>query len=191
MDSILETNTSQTDKRKEILLDISNGDTSVIRGYMEYNQFDSQTPKNFLNGGCRFDIIVEPPTENADYWQVAVFGTRKAIDMLRTAVNRYDSASYNTILDMSRHTDRMFRGDEDNFVSELGFLSQLTSQSHRNHKFGFAHKTTGMPHSQEMMDYVYGDIERALYVAISEANLYLNSRIREGLDIVSHGGYYL
>ena len=111
--------------------------------------------------------------------------------MLRLACNRYNSATYSSILDMSHHTDRMFRGDEDNLVIETGFLSQLTAQSYANHKYGFAHKTTNMPHSQEMMDYVYDGIESTLFAAIREAERYLMIELGRGLDIISLGGFQL
>ena len=190
MESILETNTSRTDNRKEILLDISNGDTSVIEGYIEYNQLDDQTPKNFLkSSGITFDITVEPPTEDADYWEVGVFGTRKGIDMLRIASQNYRSTAAQAIHDMSRHTDRMFRGDEDNLVVECGFLSQLTNQSHRNSKYGFAHKTTATPLSQEMMDYVYYGIEDVLMLGIAEGHSLLDKRLLNGVDVLSNGGF--
>ena len=190
MESILETNTSRTDNRKEILLDISNGDTSVIEGYIEYNQLDDQTPKNFLkSSGITFDITVEPPTEDADYWEVGVFGTKKGIDVLRIACNDYRSTASQAIHDMSRHTDRMFRGDEDNLVVECGFLSQLTNQSHRNSKYGFAHKTTATPLSQEMMDYVYYGIEDVLMLGIAEGHSLLDKRLLNGVDVLSNGGF--
>ena len=190
MESILETNTSRTDARKEILLDISNGDTSVIEGYIEYNQLDDQTPKNFLkSSGITFDITVEPPTEDADYWEVGVFGTKKGIDVLRIACNDYRSTVAQKVHDMSRHTDRMFRGDEDNLVVECGFLSQLTNQSHRNSKYGFAHKTTATPLSQEMMDYVYYGIEDVLMLGIAEGHSLLDKRLLNGVDVLSNGGF--
>jgi hypothetical protein len=186
------TKTSQADARKEILLDISNGDTSVIEGYIEYNQLDDQTPKNFLkSSGITFDITVEPPTEDADYWEVGVFGTKKGIDMLRIASQNYRSTASQAIHDMSRHTDRMFRGDEDNLVVECGFLSQLTNQSHRNSKYGFAHKTTATPHSQEMMDYVYYGIEDVLIAGMAEGHSLLDKRLLNGLDVLSNGGFDL
>jgi len=191
MESLIETNTSRTDARKEILLDISNGDTSVIEGYIEYNQLDDQTPKNFLkSSGITFDITVEPPTEDADYWEVGVFGTRKGIDMLRLASQDYPrSTAAQAIHDHSRHTDRMFRGDENNLVVECGFLSQLTNQSHRNSKYGFAHKTTATPHSQEMMDYVYYGIEDVLIAGMSEGHSLIDKRLLNGLDVLSNGGF--
>ena len=192
MESILETNTSRTDNRKEILLDISNGDTSVIEGYIEYNQLDDQTPKNFLkSSGITFDITVEPPTEDADYWEVGVFGTKKGIDVLRIACNDYRSTVAQEVHDMSRHTDRMFRGDEDNLVVECGFLSQLTNQSHRNSKYGFAHKTTATPLSQEMMDYVYYGIEDVLIAGMSEGYSLIDKRLLNGVDVLSNGGFDL
>jgi hypothetical protein len=190
MESRIKTNTSRTDSRKEILLDISNGDTSVIEGYIEYNQLDDQTPKNFLkSSGITFDITVEPPTEDADYWEVGVFGTKKGIDVLRIACNDYRSTVAQKVHDMSRHTDRMFRGDEDNLVVECGFLSQLTNQSHRNSKYGFAHKTTATPLSQEMMDYVYYGIEDVLMLGIAEGHSLLDKRLLNGVDVLSNGGF--
>jgi hypothetical protein len=192
MESINRSNTSQADARKSILLDISNGDTSVIEGYIEYNQLDNQTPKNFLKqGGCSFDITVEPPTEKMDYWEVGVFGTRKGIDMLRLAGQNRRSASSHALHEMSRHTDRMFRGDEDNMDIECGFLSQLTGQSTRNSKYGFAHKTTNTPHSQEMMDYVYDGIEDVLFGAILDARTIMYRKIGNGMSVISNGGFYL
>ena len=191
MESLIETNTSRTDARKEILLDISNGDTSVIEGYIEYNQLDDQTPKNFLkSSGITFDITVEPPTEDADYWEVGVFGTRKGIDMLRLASQDYPrSTAAQAIHDHSRHTDRMFRGDENNLVVECGFLSQLTNQSHKNNKYGFAHKTTATPESQEMMDYVYVGVESVLSAGMAEGHSLLDKCLLNGVDVLSNGGF--
>jgi hypothetical protein len=191
MESLIETNTSRTDARKEILLDISNGDTSVIEGYIEYNQLDDQTPKNFLkSSGITFDITVEPPTEDADYWEVGVFGTRKGIDMLRLASQDYPrSTAAQAIHDHSRHTDRMFRGDENNLVVECGFLSQLTNQSHKNNKYGFAHKTTATPQSQEMMDYVYVGVESVLSAGMAEGHSLLDKCLLNGVDVLSNGGF--
>ena len=191
MESRIKTNTSRTDSRKEILLDISNGDTSVIEGYIEYNQLDDQTPKNFLkSSGITFDITVEPPTEDADYWEVGVFGTRKGIDMLRLASQDYPrSTAAQAIHDHSRHTDRMFRGDENNLVVECGFLSQLTNQSHKNSKYGFAHKTTATPQSQEMMDYVYVGVESVLSAGMAEGHSLLDKCLLNGVDVLSNGGF--
>lgn len=192
MESINRSNTSQADARKSILLDISNGDTSVIEGYTMYNQLDNQTPKNFLKEGvCSFDITVEPPTENMDYWEVGVFGTRKGIDMLRLAGQNYRSATSHAIHEMPRHTDRMFRGDEDNMDIECGFLSQLTGQSGKNSKYGFAHKTTNTPHSQEMMDYVYDGIEDLLIGAMTDAKVIMYRKIGNGMTVLSNGGFDL
>jgi hypothetical protein len=144
-----------------------------------------------LNGGCSFDVIVEPPTESADYWEVGVFASRKAINMLTIASNSYDGVTYNSVLGMSRHTERMFRGSEDNLEVECGFLSQLTAQSYANHKYGFAHKTTNIPHSQEMMDCVYDGVMSTLFEAVEEARLHLSKRIGVGLDRFSRGGFNL
>ena len=123
-----------------------------------------------MNGGCCFDVIVEPPTESADYWEVGVFASRKAIDMLRIASSRYHSATYNSI---------------------QGILSQLNSQSYANHKYGFAHKTTNVPHSQEMMDCVYDGVLSTLFEAVEEARLHLIKVLGVGLDRFSEGGFNL
>ena len=144
-----------------------------------------------MNGGCCFDVIVEPPTESADYWEVGVFASRKAIDMLRIASSRYHSATYNSIQGMSRHTERMFRGSDDRLEIECGFLSQLNSQSYANHKYGFAHKTTNVPHSQEMMDCVYDGVLSTLFEAVEEARLHLIKVLGVGLDRFSEGGFNL
>ena len=111
--------------------------------------------------------------------------------MLRIACNDYRSTVAQKVHDMSRHTDRMFRGDEDNLVVECGFLSQLTNQSHRNSKYGFAHKTTATPHSQEMMDYVYYGIEDVLMLGIAEGHSLLDKRLLNGVDVLSNGGFDL
>ena len=183
---------SRIDTIKNTMMEISNGDTSVVNGYDYISNFDSQTPKDFFkSGGSKFDIFIEPPTEKTDWWSVSVFGTRNAIDMLYIASHKYDSRTYTSVTDSSNHTDRMFYGDEDNFTTETGFLIQLVNQSRSNSRNGFAHKITKMPHSQEMMDKVYVGIANTLDIAMYEATQILNSRIINGVFSISKGGFSL
>jgi hypothetical protein len=174
------------------MIDISNGDTGVIKGYAVISSLDNQTPKNFFKSGVvGFDILLNPPTENTDWWSVGVFATRKAMDMLYLACHSYDSSTYNAIADMSTNTDRMFNGSEDNLRIETGFLSQLTTQSRRNHKYGFAHKTTVTPHSQEMMVRVVNGVNYTLRNFLFEATNLLAMRKRTGIVSLSAGGLSL
>ena len=192
METQLVNDSSSVDAIKNIMIDISNGDTGVIKGYTAISSLDNQTPKNFFKSGVvGFDIILNPPTENTDWWSVGVFATRKAMDMLYLACHSYDSSTYNAIADMSTNTDRMFNGSEDNLRIETGFLSQLTTQSRRNYKYGFAHKTTVIPHSQEMMVRVVNGVNYTLRNSLFEATNLLEMRKRTGIVSLSAGGLSL
>ena len=192
METQLDSDSSSTDTIKNTLIDISNEDTSVIKGYAYISSLDSQTPKNFFKSGVvGFDILLNPPTENTDWWSVGVFATRKAMDMLYLACHSYDSSTYNAIADMSTNTDRMFNGSEDNLRIETGFLSQLTTQSRRNYKYGFAHKTTVIPHSQEMMVRVVNGVNYTLSNSLFEATKLLEYKKRSGIVSLSAGGLSL
>jgi hypothetical protein len=192
METQLVNDSSSVDAIKNIMIDISNGDTGVIKGYAVISSLDNQTPKNFFKSGVvGFDILLNPPTENTDWWSVGVFATRKAMDMLYLANRSYDSSTYNSVSDMSTNTDRMFNGSEDNLRIETGFLSQLTTQSRRNYKYGFAHKTTVTPHSQEMMVRVVNGVNYTLRNSLFEATNLLEMRKRTGIVSLSAGGLSL
>ena len=191
METQLEYDSSSVDAIKNTMIDISNGDTGVINGYNDIGAYDNQTPKGFFEQLVGFDVRVEPPTEKTDWWAIGVFGSRRAIDLLYVASHKYDSQSYNAILDKSRHTDRMFYGNEDRFDVEAGFLQLLTEQSRKGRKYGFAHKTTVMPHSMEMMDRVYNGIVFILREAMYEANKMISRRIVDGTFSISNGGLSL
>lgn len=192
METQLEYDSSSVDAIKNTMIDISNGDTGVIKGYAIISSLDSQTPKNFFkSGGIGFDILLNPPTENTDWWSIGVFATRKAMDMLYLANHSYDSSTYNAVSDMSTNTDRMFHGSEDNLRIETGFLSQLTTQSRRNEKYGFAHKTTVTPHSQEMMVRVVNGVNYTLRNSLYEATNLLEKKKRTGIVSLSVGGLSL
>ena len=191
METQLEYDSSSVDAIKNTMIDISNGDTGVINGYNDIGAYDNQTPKGFFEQLVGFDVRVEPPTEKTDWWAIGVFGSRRAIDLLYVASHKYDSQSYNAILDKSRHTDRMFYGNEDRFDVEAGFLQLLTEQSRKGRKYGFAHKTTVMPHSMEMMDRVYNGIVDILRYAMIEANYLIGRRIVNGTISISDGGLSL
>ena len=191
METQLVSDSSSVDVIKNTMIDISNGDTGVISGYKNICAYDNQTPKGFFEKLVGFDVRVEPPTEKTDWWAIGVFGSRRAIDMLYVASHKYDSQSYNAILDKSRHTDRMFYGNEDNLEIEAGFLQVLTEQSRKGRKYGFAHKTTVMPHSMEMMDRVYNGIVSILRYAMLEANHLIGRRIVNGTISIGNGGLSL
>ena len=191
METQLEYDSSSVDAIKNTMIDISNGDTGVIKGYNDIGAYDNQTPKGFFEQLVGFDVRVEPPTEKTDWWAIGVFGSRRAIDLLYVASHKYDSQSYNAILDKSRHTDRMFYGHEENLEIEAGFLQLLTEQSRQGRKYGFAHKTTVMPHSMEMMDRVYNGIVDILRYAMIEANYLIGRRIVNGTISISDGGLSL
>ena len=191
METQLEHDSSSVDAIKNTMIDISNGDTGVIKGYNDIGAYDNQTPKGFFEQLVGFDVRVEPPTEKTDWWAIGVFGSRRAIDLLYVASHKYDSQSYNAILDKSRHTDRMFYGHEENLEIEAGFLQLLTEQSRKGRKYGFAHKTTVMPHSMEMMDRVYNGIVDILRYAMIEANYIIGRRIVNGTISISDGGLSL
>ena len=192
METQLDSDSSSVDVIKNTMIDISNGDTGVIKGYAVISSLDNQTPKNFFKSGVvGFDILLNPPTENTDWWSVGVFATRKAMDMLYLANRSYDSSTYNSVSDMSTNTDRMFNGSEDNLRIETGFLSQLTTQSRRNYKYGFAHKTTVTPHSQEMMVRVVNGVNYTLRNSLFEATNLLAMKKRTGIVSLSAGGLSL
>jgi len=191
METQLEYDSSSVDAIKNTMIDISNGDTGVINGYNDIGAYDNQTPKGFFEQLVGFDVRVEPPTEKTDWWAIGVFGSRRAIDLLYVASHKYDSPTYNSILDKSRHTDRMFYGNEERFDVEAGFLQLLTDQSRQGRKYGFAHKTTVMPHSMEMMDRVYNGIVFILREAMYEANKMISRRIVDGTFSISNGGLSL
>ena len=191
METQLEHDSSSVDAIKNTMIDISNGDTGVIKGYNDIGAYDNQTPKGFFEQLVGFDVRVEPPTEKTDWWAIGVFGSRRAIDMLYVASHKYDSQSYNAILDKSRHTDRMFYGNEDNLEIEAGFLQVLTEQSRKGKKYGFAHKTTVMPHSMEMMDRVYNGIVTILRYAMLESVAIIDRRIVNGTVSIGEGGLNL
>lgn len=85
----------------------------------------------------------------------------------------------------------MFYGNEERFDVEAGFLQLLTDQSRQGRKYGFAHKTTVMPHSMEMMDRVYNGIVFILREAMYEANKMISRRIVDGTFSISNGGLSL
>ena len=67
----------------------------------------------------------------------------------------------------------------------------MTEQSRKGRKYGFAHKTTVMPHSMEMMDRVYNGIVDILRYAMIEANYIIGRRIVNGTISISDGGLSL
>ena len=170
---------------KNIMTDIHNGDSTIIKGYQAIGDYsDNKSPDFFKGGRCSFDIIIEPPTERLDYWSLGVFATRKAIDMLAMACQS-NSVAYDDILAMSHRTDRHYHGSEDNFKAETGFLSALVNQSTRRARHGFVLKTTHFPASKEMMDKVFITVQDVLVQAIQEASrlsLYKQRRFMESLS---------
>ena len=169
---------------KNIMTDIHNGDSTIIKGYQAIGDYsDNKSPDFFKGGRCSFDIIIEPPTERLDYWSLGVFATRKAIDMLAMACQS-NSVAYDDILSMSFRTDRHYHGSEDSFKAETGFLSALITQSSQRKRHGFVLKTTKFPASKEMMDKVFITIQDVLVQAIDEASrlsIYKQRRFMEKL----------
>ena len=177
---------------KTTMLDISNGDTSIVKGHANISALDDQTPKDFFKAGSvKFDVIVIPPTVDEDWWSVGVFATRRAIDMLSLVCRDHDSPAFRKVMEANQHTERMFRGDEDNFTTELGFLFQLIHQSRRNSKYGFAHKTSSQPYSQEMMEAVHGGIDALLDGVLYDSRILEERFIRRAIISQSVGGMCL